>query len=101
MPDLSPTARAAVERTMRMLEKYPAAEVTEVPEDGNYDHRLVGDTLIGAVVCSRLTGEDAAAWLTEVRPPGTSFNRWILAEDTEPVVCEQFPGTHQHFTLDC
>lgn len=44
---------------------------------------------------------EAADWLTEVRPPGTSYNRWVLDEEIAPVVCEQFPDTHRHFIVNC
>lgn len=101
MPDLSPTAQAAVARVEATLAAYPASEVTVIRDDGDYDHRLVGESLLGAQICTRGTVEAAAEWLSTVRPPGTSYNRWVFDPDGGEVVCEQFPDTHRHILVNC
>ncbi len=101
MPTFSPKTRDLIKRTEALVAQYPDSEVYEVPEDGNYDFRCTNQGLLGAQVCSRKSGQEAAEWLTTVRPPGTSYNKWVLSDDVAPVTCSQFPATHQHFIVEC
>lgn len=101
MSDLSPTAAAALIRAQALVAIYPDAVVSEIPADGNYDHRLVQQHLLNAQVCTRLTPAEAAEWLSTVRPPGTSYNRWVFDPDGGEVTCEQFPVTHRHILVNC
>jgi hypothetical protein len=101
LSDLSPTARDALARAEETIAAYPAAVVTDIPDDGSYDCRLTDQHVITAQVCTRLTDEEAAQWLTTVRPPGTETNRWYPSEHTAPVACEQFPDTHRHVIVEC
>ncbi len=41
MTDLSPTAAAALANYEAIVAAYPESAVTEIPADGDYDHRLV------------------------------------------------------------
>lgn len=101
MTDLSPTAAAALARHEATVAAYPESVVTEIPADGDYDHRLVQESMLGAQVCTRLTPQEAAAWLSMVRPPGTSHNRWEFDPDGGEVTCQQFPDTHRHILVNC
>lgn len=99
--DLSPTAREAIERAEAQIAAYPESEVTDIPKDGDYDHRLTVAGLLDAQVCTRLTATEAAEWLTMVRPPGTSYNQWEPDLSIAEVPCEQFPTTHRHVIVNC
>lgn len=102
--NLSPTATAMLAEAQAQLDAYPASEVTEIPEDGNYDFRLTEQGLLHSQVCTRKTPEEAVEWLTRVRPAlGTRTGRWVLGgeDDPPPVTCEQFPATHTHVLVYC
>ena len=101
MSDLSPTAAAMLVRAEQQLAAYPADQVTTIPDDGDYDHRLIEENVLGARVCTRLTAQEAADWLTKVRAPGTSANQWFVSEDIAEVPCAQFPDTHRHVIVEC
>lgn len=79
---------------------YPDSEVTQVPEDGDYDHRLIDQALLQSQICTRLTADEAVAWLNRVRMSGTTHG-WTVSEDVTPVTCSQFPATHRHIIADC
>jgi len=101
MSDLSPATQKLIADVAEQLRRYPANEVTEVPDNGDYDHRLARESIITALVCTRKTAEEAAAWLTTVRPPGTSGNTWLVVKGEDEVPCKQFPGTHRHVVVEC
>lgn len=100
---LSDSTKKLIQQQEELVKRHPDREVYEVPEDGDYDHRAVKESLLQAIVCTRLTVEEAAEWLTTVRPPGTSNNRWYPAKDhPEPdVPCQIRPDTHHHVVVEC
>jgi hypothetical protein len=101
MSDLSPATQKLIADVAEQLRRYPASEVTDIPPDGEYDYRLVRESILIAQVCTRKTAEEAAAWLTTVRPPGTSGNTWFVVEGEDEVPCKQFPDTHRHVAVEC
>jgi hypothetical protein len=101
MPDLSLNAAEILAKYEATIATYPESEVSVIPDDGDYDHRLVGQSLLNAQVCTRLGPQDAAAWLSTVRPPGTSHGLWEFDPDGGETICEQFPETHRHVLVNC
>jgi hypothetical protein len=99
--NLSPEGKAHLARYEALTASYPDSEVTQIPDDGDYDHRLIQQALLSAQVCTRKTAVEAAAWLSTVRPPGTSYNRWEFDPEQGEVTCEQFPDTHRHVIVNC
>lgn len=95
------STKALIQQQKQLVERYPDDQVQAVPADGDYDHRLVKESLIVAIVCTRKTAEEAAAWLTEVRPPGTSHNRWEPDSPPDIVPCADRPETHRHVVVVC
>lgn len=101
LDDLRPETRALIAETEARVATHPDSDVFDVPDDGDYDHRCTDQELLHSQICTRLTDQEAADWFTTVRPPGTSHNRWVLADDIAPVTCEQFPATHRHVIVYC
>lgn len=104
MSDLSnllPSTRELIAKTEGLVQQYPASEVTLIPADGDYDHRLADQGLIAAQICTRKTAAEAAEWLTTVRPPGTTYGRWEPDVDIDEVACADRPETHRHVIVVC
>lgn len=98
------STKALIEQEKELVERYPEDQVVKVPDDGDYDHRLVKESLLVAFVCTRKTVEEAAAWLTEVRPPGTENGQWVpdLDHPQPEVPCADRPQTqHRHVAVNC
>lgn len=101
LSELRPESAALVREAEAKAEQYPADQVVTVPADGDYDHRLAKESLFGAIVCTRKTAQEAAAWLTEVRPPGTKHGKWEPAEPPDEIPCPDRPETHRHVVVNC
>lgn len=90
-----------IEMLRAKRDQYPDSVVYDIPEDGDYDHRVLDEYVAYARVCTRKSIEEAAEWLTEVRPPGNRFTRWVPAKDIPWVRCDDHPDTHRHVIVEC
>jgi len=88
-----------IEMLRAKRDQYPDSVVYDIPEDGDYDHRVLYEYVAYARVCTRKSIEEAAEWLTEVRPPGDG--RWVPAKDIAWVRCDDHPDTHRHVIVEC
>lgn len=98
---LSESTRRLIYQQREVIKRHPESEIREIPADGDYDHRLVKESLVGAIVCTRKMAAEAATWLTEVRPPGVGDNTWTPDPDGDEVPCKDRPETHRHVVVLC